>query len=69
MYDSRTRLAQEVVQQVIAYFKDKVFKTIIPRNVKLSEAPSHGLPISEYDAQSTGAKSYHKLALEILENG
>ena len=67
MYDSRTRLAQEVVQQVVAYFKDRVFKTIIPRNVKLSEAPSHGLPISEYDPASTGAKSYQKLALEIMQ--
>lgn len=67
MYDTRTRLAQEVVQQVLTYFKDKVFTTIIPRNVRLSEAPSHGLPISEYDANSTGAKSYHKLALEILQ--
>lgn len=68
MYDSRTRLAQEVVQQVVSYFKEKVFKTIIPRNVRLSEAPSHGLPISEYDPKSTGAKSYHKLALEILQS-
>lgn len=68
MYDSRTRLAQEVVQQVVDYFGDKVFKTIIPRNIKLSEAPSHGLPISEYDPKSTGAKSYHKLALEILQS-
>lgn len=68
MYDSRTRLAQAVVQQVLGYFDDKVFKTIIPRNVKLSEAPSHGLPISEYDSQSAGAKSYHSLALEILES-
>lgn len=68
MYDSRTRLAQEVVQQVVMYFKDKVFKTIIPRNVRLSEAPSHGLPISEYDPKSTGAKSYRKLALEILQS-
>lgn len=68
MYDSRTRLAQEVVQQVVNYFNEKVFKTIIPRNVRLSEAPSHGLPISEYDPKSTGAKSYHKLALEILHS-
>ena len=67
MYDSRTRLAQEVVQQVVAYFKDRVFKTIIPRNVKLSEAPAHGLPISEYDPASTGAKSYQKLTLEIMQ--
>lgn len=68
MYDSRTRLAQEVVQQVLGYFKDKVYKTIIPRNVKLSEAPSHGLPISEYEPNSTGAKSYQKLALEIMQS-
>jgi chromosome partitioning protein len=50
MYDSRTRLAQDVVQQVTGYFKDVVFKTIIPRNVRLSEAPSHGVPICLYDA-------------------
>lgn len=68
MYDSRTRLAQEVVQQVLNYFKEKVFKTLIPRNVRLSEAPSHGLPISEYDPSSTGAKSYQNLALEILQS-
>lgn len=49
MYDSRTRLAQDVVLQVKSYFKDVVFNTIIPRNVRLSEAPSHGLPICKYD--------------------
>lgn len=66
MYDSRTRLANEVVQEVAGYFKDKVFKTIIPRNVRLSEAPSHGVPISQYDTACIGAKSYQKLAMEVI---
>jgi chromosome partitioning protein len=69
MYDSRTRLAQDVVMQVKSYFKDTVFNTIIPRNVRLSEAPSHGVPICEYDASCAGAKSYKKLASEVLERG
>ncbi|PIE98370.1 MAG: chromosome partitioning protein [Treponema sp.] len=69
MYDSRTRLAQEVVQQVSTYFEDRVLKTIIPRNVRLSEAPSHGLPICKYEPSSIGAKSYNKLAEEILKRG
>ena len=68
MYDSRTKLAQEVVQQVTAYFKDRVCSTIIPRNVRLSEAPSHGLPICKYDASCIGARSYEKLAQEVLEH-
>jgi chromosome partitioning protein len=67
MYDSRTRLANEVVQEVSGYFRDKVFRTIIPRNVRLSEAPSHSVPINQYDSDSTGAKSYEKLAKEVLE--
>jgi chromosome partitioning protein len=69
MYDQRTRLAQEVVKRVSAYFKDKVFTTIIPRNVRLSEAPSHGLAISQYDPQSSGAKAYSSLAAEVVERG
>jgi chromosome partitioning protein len=69
MYDQRTRLAQDVVQQVTGYFKDKVFKTIIPRNVRLSEAPSHGVPICGYDAACVGARSYKKLAEEVLSRG
>ena len=69
MYDSRTRLAQDVVQQVTSYFKDRVFRTIIPRNVRLSEAPSHGLPICKYDALCVGARSYEKRAKEVLERG
>jgi chromosome partitioning protein len=67
MYDQRTRLAQDVVKQVSAYFKDKVYSTIIPRNVRLSEAPSHGLPILSYDPVCTGALAYKSLADEILE--
>ena len=69
MYDSRTRLAQDVVMQVKAYFKDVVFNTIIPRNVRLSEAPSHGKPICLYDPSCLGAKSYEKLAAEVVHRG
>jgi chromosome partitioning protein len=69
MYDSRTRLAQEVVSQVSAYFKQKVFTTIVPRNVRLSEAPSHGQPISRYDPQSSGARAYKSLAEEVIRRG
>ncbi|MDR2079628.1 MAG: AAA family ATPase [Treponema sp.] len=69
MYDSRTRLAQEVVSQVSAYFKQKVFATIVPRNVRLSEAPSHGQPISRYDPQSSGGRAYKSLAEEVIRRG
>ena len=69
MYDSRTRLAQDVVQEVIGYFGKRVFRTIIPRNVRLSEAPSHGVPINLYDPECVGAQSYRKLADEVLERG
>ena len=69
MYDSRTRLAQDVVMQVKSYFKDVVFNTIIPRNVRLSEAPSRGLPICKYDPDCAGAKSYAKLAEEVMQRG
>jgi chromosome partitioning protein len=69
MYDQRTKLAQDVVRQVSAYFKDKVFKTIIPRNIRLSEAPSHGVPISQFDALCVGARSYKCLADEVMQNG
>ena len=69
MYDSRTRLAQDVVMQVKSYFKDIVFNTIIPRNVRLSEAPSHGEPICLYDPACVGAKSYEKLAEEVINRG
>ena len=67
MYDSRTRLANDVVMQIKSYFKDTVYSTIIPRNVRLSEAPSHGMPINLYEPTCMGAKSYEKLAGEIIE--
>jgi len=69
MYDTRTRLAQQVVKEVSAYFTNKVFSTIIPRNVRLSEAPSHGLPILKYDPSCSGAKAYNSLTQEVLDRG
>jgi chromosome partitioning protein len=69
MYDQRTRLAQQVVKQVGAYFNDKIYSTIIPRNVRLSEAPSHGLPVSKYDPSCSGALAYKSLAGEIMAGG
>ena len=69
MYDSRTRLANDVVQEVIGYFGKRVFRTIIPRNVRLSEAPSHGVPINKYDPNCIGAKSYQKLSEEVMNRG
>ncbi len=69
MYDSRTKLANDVVKQVISYFEDYVFRTIIPRNIKLSEAPSYGEPICLYDPHCLGAKSYEKLAEEVMNRG
>jgi chromosome partitioning protein len=68
MYDTRTRLAHDIVQEVTDYFKEKVFRTIIPRNVRLSEAPSFAKPISQYDPECLGARSYQKLAEEVLLN-
>lgn len=67
MYDARTNLSNQVVKEVKKYFNDKVYKTVIPRNVRLSEAPSYGMPITEYDARSKGAKSYVKFAREFLK--
>lgn len=67
MYDMRTNLSNQVVKEVKKYFDDKVYKTVIPRNVRLSEAPSYGMPITEYDPRSKGAKSYVKFAKEFLK--
>lgn len=69
MYDSRTNLSQQVVSDVRKYFENKVFKTIVPRNVRLSEAPSFGKPIGLYDRSSAGSESYEKLADEVMANG
>lgn len=67
MFDKRTKLAYEVVEEVKKFFKDKVFMTMIPRNVKLAEAPSHGKSAIEYDAKSQGAMAYISLASEIIK--
>lgn len=66
MYDPRNNLSKEVYRQVREYFREDMFRTIIPRNVKLSEAPSHGLPIISYDIRSKGAESYIELAKEVI---
>ena len=68
MYDARTNLSNQVVKEVKKYFEGKVYKTVIPRNVRLSEAPSYGMPISLYDPRSKGAKAYEKLSKEFLKN-
>jgi chromosome partitioning protein len=67
MFDSRTQLSHQVAAEVKKYFGEKLFKTIIPRNVRLSEAPSHGLAINEYDDRSKGADSYEFLAKEVMK--
>jgi len=67
MYDTRTNLAKQVATEVQKFFADKVFKTIVPRNVRLSEAPSHGQSISEYDPSSNGAFAYEELAKEVIK--
>lgn len=69
MLDARTNLGYEVVDEVRKYFREKVYKTIIPRNIRLSEAPSHGLSIIDYDPRSRGAEVYLELAKEVLANG
>ena len=67
MFDSRLRLANQIYDEVKRHFKELVFRTVIQRNVKLSEAPSHGIPCILYDVTSTGAKNYLALAKELIE--
>ena len=67
MFDSRLRLANQIYDEVKRHFKGLVFRTVIQRNVKLSEAPSHGIPCILYDVTSTGAKNYLALAKELIE--
>lgn len=67
MYDSRTRLAQQVVQEVRDFFGEKVFSTLIPRTVRLSEAPSFGQPVTMYDSSGKGARAYRDLAKEVMD--
>lgn len=67
MYDRRNKLSQQVLRELYQYFPNKIFRSVIPRSVRLAEAPSHGIPIAEYDAKSKGARAYEKLAREIME--
>jgi len=68
MYDSRLNLSQQVADEARKFFSERVYRTAIPRNVRLSEAPSFGKPIVLYDPHSTGAESYRDLAREVLEH-
>ncbi len=69
MFDARTNLGVQVADEVKRHFRGKVFRTIIPRNVRLSEAPSHGMPIVDYDPRSRGSEVYMELAREVVERG
>lgn len=69
MYDPRIKLSGQVIEEVKNYFSEKVYKTIIPRNVRLSEAPSYGKPIMEYDPECKGAEAYNNFTKEVIENG
>ncbi len=69
MHDGRTRLSQDVASEVREHFGNKVFDSVIPRSVRLAEAPSHGRPISQFDPRSAGADAYYRLALEVVERG
>jgi len=69
MFDTRTNLAHQVVEEVRTFFGDQVFHTVIPRNVRLSEAPSFGLPVALYAPNSTGAVAYASVAEEVLARG
>ena len=66
MFDARTNLSIQVVDEVKNHFRNKVYRTIIPRNIRLSEAPSHGKPIVQYDPKSRGAEVYLELAKEVM---
>jgi chromosome partitioning protein len=68
MFDSRTNLANDVVAEVNRHFPDQVFKSVIPRSIRLAEAPSYGLPISVYAPASVGAQAYQALAKELLKS-
>ncbi len=69
MYDGRNKLSQQVVEAVKQNFGGNIYDTLIPRNVRLAEAPSHGVPITEYESSSTGAESYRRLAAELMSKG
>lgn len=67
MYDSRTNLSMQVVENVKSHLNQNIYKTLIPRNIRLAEAPSYGMPITKYDAKSAGAEAYRKLAKEVMK--
>ena len=67
MYDNRTNLSNQVVDEVRTYMPEQVYETMIPRNIRLGEAPSYGLPIIYYDEKSKGAESYRELAQEVIK--
>lgn len=67
MYDDRTNLSKEVADEIRRHFADKVYATVVPRNVRLAEAPSHGLPIFQYDIRCRGAQAYLELAREFID--
>ena len=69
MYDGRTNLSQQVVENVKNNLDQKIYNSVIPRNVRLAEAPSYGMPVLLYDAKSTGAESYRMLAREVMSRG
>ena len=68
MFDGRTNLCAQVVQEVRRHFPGKVYATVVPRNIRLAEAPSHGLPVNAYDKHSRGAVAYKAVAEEIIRN-
>ena len=69
MFDERTNLSHQVAEDIRAFFQDKVFETVIPRNVRLAESPSYGQPIIQYDIKSKGAVRYIQLGKEVINNG
>ena len=69
MYDARTNLSQQVVESVKSALNENIYNTIIPRNVRLAEAPSYGMPITVYDSKSAGAEKYRMLAAEVISRG
>jgi chromosome partitioning protein len=69
MYDGRTKLSSDVADEVRSHFGQLVFDTVVPRSIRLAEAPSHGVPINRYDARSAGADAYYRVALEVVERG
>jgi len=69
MYDGRNRLSQQVVDSVRQALKERIYETVIPRNVRVAEAPSYGMPVTEYDSRSSGAENYRKLAAEVMNEG